>query len=168
MKLLHGLVILLVVKQLTFLQRGHAGVGDHEGFEIEHPLDVPQGHVQQQADAGGQGFQEPDMSHRAGQFDVAHALAAHLGQGHLDAALLADHAAMLEALVFAALTFEVFHRAEDLGAEQPVPLRLEGAVVDGFRLFHLAEGPGFDHFRRGEADPDGFEILGLGLGAKQA
>src|SRR3546814_1349028 len=40
--------------------------------------------------------------HPAGQLDVAHALAAHLGQGDLDAALFADNAAVLHALVLAA------------------------------------------------------------------
>jgi len=41
------------------------------------------------------------MCGRARELDVAHALAAHLGLGHFDAALLAHHAAMLEAFVLA-------------------------------------------------------------------
>ena len=71
------------------------------------------------------------MRHRAGQLDVAHALAAHLGQRHFHAALLADHAAMLEALVLAAQALVVLDGPEDLGAEQAVTLGLEGPVVDG-------------------------------------
>ena len=55
-----------------------------------------------------------------GQVDVTHALAAHLGLRHFDAALLADHAAVLEALVLAAQALVVLDRAEDLGAEQAV------------------------------------------------
>ncbi len=43
-----------VGQQLALFQRGHAGIDDHEGFEVQHPLDVAQGHVQQQADPGGQ------------------------------------------------------------------------------------------------------------------
>jgi hypothetical protein len=90
---------------------------------------------------------------------VPHALAAHLGLGHLDAALLADDAAVLQALVFAAQALVVLHRPEDLGAEQTVPLRLEGAVVDGFRLLYFAVRPGADHVGRREPDLDRVEVL---------
>jgi hypothetical protein len=66
---------------------------------------------------------------------------------------------VLQALVLAAQALVVLHRPEDLGAEQPVPLRLEGAVVDGFRLLHFAERPRADHLRRSEPDPDRVEVL---------
>src|SRR2546426_7584185 len=42
-----------------------------------------------------------DMANRHGQFDVAHALAPHAGQRYLHPATVADHAAMLDAFVFA-------------------------------------------------------------------
>ena len=87
------------------------------------------------------------MRDRRGQVDVAEALAAHLGLDDLDAALLADDAAVLHALVLAAVALVVLHRAEDLGAEQAVPLRLERAVVDGLRLLHLAVRPLADLLR---------------------
>ena len=90
---------------------------------------------------------------------MAHALAAHLGQRHFHAALLADHAAMLEALVLAAQALVVLDRAENLGAEQTVALRLEGAVVDGFRLFDFAVGPGTDFLRRRQPDLDRVELF---------
>jgi hypothetical protein len=144
---LQRLQVLLIGQQLAALEVGHAGLDDDEGLEVEHALDVAQGHVQQQADARRQRLQEPDVRDRAGQIDMAHALAAHLGQRDLDAALLADDAAMLEALVLAAQALVVADRAEDLGAEQAVALRLEGAVVDGLRLLDLAVGPGADHLR---------------------
>jgi hypothetical protein len=78
------------------------------------------------------------------QFDVAHALTAHFGQRDFDAALFADHAAVFQALVLAAQAFVILDRAKDLGAEQAVALRLEGTVVDGFRLFNFAVGPRTD------------------------
>src|SRR5690606_8497344 len=53
----------------------------------------------------------------------------------------------------------VLHRAEDLGAEQAVALRLEGTVVDGFRLVHFTEGPGTDHLRRSQTDTDRIELF---------
>src|SRR5205807_6303185 len=43
---------------------------------------------------------------------------------------------------------------EDLRAEEPVPLRLEGAVVDRLGLLHLAVRPLADLLRAGERDPD--------------
>ena len=55
-----------------------------------------------------------------------------------DAALVADHAAVLHALVFAAETLPVGDRTEDLRAEQAVALRFEGAVVDRLRLLDLS------------------------------
>src|SRR5262249_41248623 len=62
-------------------------------------------------------------------------------------------------LVLAAQALIVLDRAEDAGAEQPVPLRLEGAVVDGLRLLDLAEGPRPDALRAGDGDADLVEAL---------
>ena len=131
---------------------GHARLDDDVGFEVQDALDVAQRHVEHQADARRQRLQEPDVRDRGGQLDVAHALAAHLGLRHLDAALLADDAAVLHALVLAAQALVVLDRAEDLGAEQAVALRLERAVVDRFRLLHFAERPRPDHVRRSQRD----------------
>src|SRR5207245_7495997 len=68
-------------------------------------------------------------------------LAPHLGERHLDAAAVADHAAIANPLVLAAVALPVFHRSEDPLAEQPVALRLEGAVVDGLGLGHFTPRP---------------------------
>src|SRR5258708_2624215 len=56
--------------------------------------------------------------------------------------------------VRAAQALVVLDRSEDAGAEQPVPLWLEGAVVDGLRLLDLAVAPGADAFRAGDRDAD--------------
>lgn len=64
-----------------------------------------------------------------GQFDMAHAFAAHLGGNDFNAALFADDAAVLHAFVLAAVAFVVLHRAEDLRAEQAVAFGLERTVV---------------------------------------
>src|ERR1700760_2182826 len=77
------------------------------------------------------------MGDRRGELDMAHALAANLGERDLDAAFLADDAAELHALVLAAQALIVLDRAEDAGTKQPVPLRLEGAVVDRLGLLDL-------------------------------
>src|SRR5215469_549571 len=95
---------------------------------------------------------------------MPHALAAHLGLDHLDAALLADDAAMAHALVLAAIALVVLGRPENLRAEKSVALGLERPVVDGLRLFDFAMGPRPDHFRRRDRNADRVErerILGL-------
>src|SRR4029450_13049020 len=106
-----------------------------------------------------QALEDPDVRHRRGELDVAHALAAHARARHLDAALVAHHAAVLHALVLTAQALPVGDRAEDLGAEETVTLRLEGPVVDGLRLGHLAVAPRADLLGRREGDLDRVEVL---------
>ncbi len=154
--------IVVLGQQLATVQRREARIHHHVGFEVQHALDVAQGHVQHQAQARRQRLQEPDVRDRARQLDVAHALATHLRKRDFHAALFTDYAAVLEALVLAAQALVVLHRPEDLRAEQPVALRLEGPVVDGLRLLHLAVRPGPDLVRRGEPDADRIELLFLG------
>src|SRR5690606_29995567 len=76
-------------------------------------------------------------------------------------ALLADDAAVLQALVLAAETFVVLDRTEDLRAEQAVALGLERAVVDGFGFLDFAVGTGPDLLRRRDACADRVEFLFL-------
>src|ERR1700749_5363563 len=99
-----------------------------------------------------------------GELDVAHALTAHLGERHLDAALLAGDAAELHALVLAAQALVVLDRSEDAGAEQAVTLGLERAVVDGLQLLDFAMAPGADALGAGDRDAElveGGSALGL-------
>ena len=81
------------------------------------------------------------MSAGRGQINVAHALAAHFGLRDFNAAFFADHAAMLQAFVFAAQAFVVLDRAKNFGAKQAITLRLEGAVVDRLWFFDFAKRP---------------------------
>ena len=134
-------------------------VRDDELGEVEDALQAAGGDVQQQADAAGRALDEPDVGHGRGQLDVAHALAAHLAAGHLHAALVADDALVADALVLAAVALEVLGGPEDLLAEEAVLLRLQGAVVDGLRLGHLAVGPGADLLRRSQGYADGVEVV---------
>src|ERR1700712_196974 len=92
------------------------------------------------------------MGNRRGQLDVPHPLTTHLGASDLDAAALADDALEPDTLVLAAGALPVPGRPEDLLAEEPVLFRLEGAVVDGFRLLDLAVGPRANVVRGGETD----------------
>ena len=70
----------------------------------------------------------------------------------LDAAALADDALEPDSLVLPAVALPVAGRAEDLLAEEPVLLRLEGAVVDGLGLLDLAVRPQPDVVGSREAD----------------
>src|ERR1019366_10101895 len=116
------------------------------------------GDIEQVADAARQPLEEPHVRAGRRQLDVSETLAAHLAEGDFDAALIADDSAMLHPLVFAAQALPIGDRAENLGAEQAVAFRFEGAVVDGFRLGYFAMRPGPDLFRTCQADPDGIEI----------
>src|SRR6185503_3442645 len=100
----------------------------------------------------------PHVADGRGELDVAEPLAADLGLRHFDTALVADDAAVLHALVLAAQALPIGDRTEDLRAEQAVPLRLERAVIDRFRLGYLAVRPRHDLVGRGEADANGVEI----------
>ncbi len=153
---------LVLGQQLVLLKRGQARLENDIALEVEDALELLQLHVEKQADAARQRLQEPDVRDRSGQLDVAHALAADLRNGHLDAALLADDALVLHALVLAAQALVVLDRAEDAGAEQAVTLGLERAVVDGLRLLDFAERPAADLFRARNADPDLVKRLRLG------
>src|SRR5688572_31512313 len=93
---------------------------------------------------------------------MAHALAADLRNGHLDAALFADNALVLHALVLAAQAFVILDRTEDARAEQAVALGLERAAVDGLRLLDLAVGPGQNLLRARDRNRDLIEALRLG------
>ena len=135
-----------------------ARIDDHVGFEVEHALQFAERDVEQVADAARQALEEPHVRAGAGQFDVAQTLAAHARQRDFDAALVADDAAVLHALVLAAQALPVLGGTEDAGAEQPVALRLEGPVVDGLRLGDFAVGPAPDFFRRRQRNADGIEI----------
>ena len=144
------------------LQRRQARLGDDIVFEIQDPLDVFQRHVQHHGDAAGQGLQEPDMGNRASQLNMAHALAPDPGQRDFNAALFADNALIFHALILAAQAFIILGRAKDTRAEQAVTLRLERAIIYGFRLLDLAERPRADLFGRGQRDAD--LVKGRGCG----
>src|SRR4051794_36425561 len=92
------------------------------------------------------------MGDRRGELDVAHALTTHLGASDLDAAALADDSLEADALVLTAGALPVTGRTEDLLAEEPVLFRLQGPVVDRFRLLDLTVRPGTDVLGSSEAN----------------
>ncbi len=166
-ELLLRLEILVLAQELTVLERGEARLDHDVVLEIEDALERLQRHVEQQADARRQRLQEPDVRDRRRELDMAHALAPHARERHLDRALLADDALVLHALVLAAQALVVLDRAEDARAEQAVALRLEGPVVDRLRLLDLAVRPRQDLLRARDRNPDLVEDLSRRLRAEE-
>src|SRR4029079_8628379 len=74
---------------------------------------------------------------------------------------------VLHALVLAAQALVVLDRTKDARAEQTVALRLEGSVVDRFRLFDLAVRPGQNLFRTRDRNPDLVKDLSRHLRAEK-
>ncbi len=166
-ELILRLDVLLLAQELTVLERGEARLEHDVILEIEDALEVLERHVEQKPDAARQRLQEPDVRHRRGQLDVAHALAPYARQRHFDRAFLADDALVLHSLVLAAQALVVLDRPEDARAEQAVALGLEGAVIDGLRLFDLAVGPGQNLLRARDRNPDLVEDLSRHLRAEK-
>src|ERR1700683_2385150 len=105
-------------------------------------------------DAAGQSFEKPDVRPRGIIDVVSEPFAPHFGKSDLDAALVADHTAVLHALVLAAQALPIRYRTENARAKQAVTLRFEGAVVDGLRLGDFSVRPRADLFRRSQTDPN--------------
>ena len=133
----------------------------HVGGKIQHLLDIAGFHVEHEAHAGRRAPEIPDVGAGGGQFNVPHALTAHLGAGHFDAAAVADDTAITDFLIFAAVTFPVLGRPEDAFAEEAVALRFQRAVVDGFRLFYFAVRPFQNFLRRGQTNSNTLKIADI-------
>ena len=67
----------------------------------------------------GSALQEPDVRDRRGEVDVTQALTTDLGLDDLNAALLADDAAVLHPLVLAAEALVVLHGPKILAQKSP-------------------------------------------------
>src|SRR5438132_2155949 len=103
---------------------------DDERLKVEDAFEVAHGNVQQVADAARQALEEPHVRAGRRQLDVAEALTADLAERDLHAALVANHSAVLHALVLTAQTLPVGDGAKNLRAKQPVTLGLKRAVVE--------------------------------------
>ena len=153
------LLVLAFGQELLFLQRSKAGIGNDIVCKVEHLVQLAGADVQHQANAAGNALEIPDVRNGCSQLNVAHALTADLSAGNFDTALIADLALIADALILAAVAFPVLGRSKNALAEQAVALRLQGAVVDGFRFLDLAIAPGTDLVGRSKADLDRIELF---------
>ncbi len=135
-------------------------LGDDVGGEIHYLLKRPPRHVKQQAQRARDALEIPRMAYLRGQLYVTHPLAPHLRARYLNAAAVADDALELDLLVLAAVALPVTHRAEDTLAEQAIPLRTVGPVVDGLGLFDLTPRPRTDLLRGGQTNCYGLKVCG--------
>src|SRR5690348_4970757 len=143
--------ILLLVQELIGRDVLLARLDDDVVRVVDDLLEITESDVEKVAHRTRQRLEEPDVRNGYGELDVTHALAAHLRQRHLDAAAIADHSAIADALVLAAVTLPILHRSEDALAEQPVLLGLERAVVDGLGFSNFSPRPPVAHARHLEA-----------------
>ena len=151
-------VLGLVFNNFVIFDAGVAGFNRDVGFKVENRLEIAERDIEKMPDAAGQSLEEPDVRAGRGQFDVAQTLAADFRQSDFYTAFVADHSAVLHALVLAAETLPVGDRAKDAGAEQAVALRLESAIVDGFRLGYFPMRPAPDLLGGRQTDSDGVEV----------
>jgi hypothetical protein len=89
------------------------------------------------------------MCDRYNEMYVSHTFAPYLFFGNFNAAPVTYDTFVTYALVFSAVTLVVSDGTEDALTEQPVALRLVGAVIDGFGLLYFASGMFEDILRRG-------------------
>ena len=99
------------------------------------------------------------MGYRGSQFYVPHALPAHFGPCDFHATAIAYHAPETNALVFAAIAFEILRGAKYAFAEKAILLWLESALVYGLWLGDLTIRPRSYLLRRGQRDANGIEIV---------
>jgi hypothetical protein len=90
---------------------------------------------------------------------VSHTLAADRLLGYLDTTAITNDAFVADTLVLTTMTFPVLDRTENLLAEEALLLRLEGAVVDRFRLQNLAIRALKNGLGGSQADGDAAEVL---------
>ena len=105
-----------------------------------------------------QSLEKPNMRTGARQLDVSQALAPHFGKGDFNATLIADNAAVLHTLVFAAQALPIRHRPENTGAKQTILFGLESTVIDGFRLRYLTVRPRTNLFWRSQTNANAVKI----------
>src|SRR5690606_15672784 len=115
--LIQRLAVLRFGEQLPLLQGSLARINDEVVLVIDHALELAARHVEHKADARRHALVEPDMRHRDGELDVAHALATNAGESDLNATAVADDALVLDALVLSAGALPVPGGTKDALAE---------------------------------------------------
>jgi hypothetical protein len=85
---------------------------------------------------------------------MAHAFAAYTRERDFHTAPIADHALVLDALVFSTRAFPIARWTEDPFTEKPTFLWLERSIVDRLRILDFAFTPGAHGVARSDPDCD--------------
>ena len=118
----------------SFSSEGSRRHPEPRKLEIKDTLQISQAQVQQDADPTRQPLKETRHGSRDLPTRCGRDAPAEPGQRDLNPALVANHSPVFHPFVLPAKTFPISDGAEDFGAEQTVPLRFEGSVVDGLSL----------------------------------
>ena len=131
------------VRSLPCLQVGVARIDHDVGLVVDDPLEVADRRCRAGSRCATGSALEDTRCARPGTASSMWPMRSRrtLDCGDLDAAAVADDAAVADPLVLAAVALPVLDRTEDALAEQTVLLRLERPVVDGLRLRHFAVRP---------------------------
>ena len=113
-------------------------VRDHVCGEVDDLLEILRCKIKEVTETARNTLEVPNVCHRSGELDVAHAFATHLRTRDFHTTSFADDALEAHTLVLTAVALPVTGRTEDLFAEKTVLLRLECAVVDRLRLLDFA------------------------------
>ena len=132
--------------------------GDDEINIVDDFFEFLRCDVEEARNSSGNTFDIPDMAHGSGKLDMPHSLASNLRVRDFDTAFLAGNAAISRLFIFAAVALPVFRRPENSLAEKAVHFRLEGAIINGLRLFNLAAGPSENGVLAGQPDRNDIDI----------
>ena len=96
-------VVLILVEQIKELEVLLTRMRHHIGRIIDDLLQIPERHPDQVSQLAGERLEEPDMAYRHSQLNMAHALAANLGQGDLNTTAVAHVPAETDPLELSAV-----------------------------------------------------------------
>ena len=139
-------------QQLFFGQVGIARIQDNVAGKVQDFFQGSLANVQDSAHPAGNSLEIPDMGYGSSQFNGAHPIAADLGASNFYTAFVADDPFITDAFVLAAMAFPILGRSKNPFAEQTIPFRFQGSIVDRFRFGYFPVGPRSDLFGRGQAD----------------
>ena len=81
------------------------------------------------------------MCNWSSQFYMPHSLSSDFSQSYFNSALFTDNSSVLHSFIFATDTFIILNWAEYFCTKQTISLRLEGTVINSFRLFYFSKRP---------------------------
>jgi hypothetical protein len=125
---------LLLGNQILLLQSGGTGIDDHIRFIIDDLLKILCGHTECVSDLCRKRSEVPDVDDRHCKGDMPHPFPPDALLSDFHAAPVADDAAVADPFVLPAMAFPIPYRSKDFFAEQPILLRPERPIVDGFRF----------------------------------